>query len=249
MLIRVRLMTVVFALAIGAFAQQPASTAQRKTETAASARDLSGVWFARGLSADIFAKDDAAMTPWAEEKYKEAKPSFGPRSVLLAQTNDPVYKCFPPGVPRVYFHPMPVQIVQIPGQTIMLFEYDHTVRHIFTDGRAHPEDLDLSWMGHSIGKWEGDTFVVDTIGFHAQSWIDRLGHAHSDQLHTVERMRRTDPDALRIDITLEDPKAFTRPLTATINFQLRPKWDIVEQNCTDNVNFEEFESAGQPAKK
>ena len=241
----------VLAFALGAFAQSAEQPGAAKVPGAASSPDLSGVWNAKAPKGaplaeliayySTFGKGEPAMTPWAEAQYKAAKPSFGPKSVTMEETNDPVYKCFPPGVPRVYLHPFPVQIVQIPGQVIMLFEYDHMVRHIFTDGRAHPDDLSPTWMGHSIGRWEGDTLVVDTVGFNDKSWLDRVGHPHSDQLHVVERLRRVEQNSLQVEFTIEDPKAYTKPITSSLLFQLKPKWDIMEQSCMDNVTFLDFE--------
>jgi len=235
-------------LPLGAFAQ-PSRPDQSKTQPAASAPDLSGVWSARGLSAEIYAKGDPLMTPWAKAQYELAKPSFGPKAVLLSETNDPVYKCFPPGVPRIYFHPFPLQIVQIPGQVILMYEYDHTVRHVFTDGRKHPEDAEPTWLGHSIGQWEGETLVVDTVGFKDKTWIDRLGHAHSDQLHTIERLHRTAANNMQIDVTIEDPKAYTQPFSVTFNMRFEPKWDTAEMYCIDTLNFEKFEAGGRPPKQ
>ena len=239
----------ILTLPLSVYAQRPNPPDQVKAPTAASAPDLTGVWSARGLSAAIFAAGDALMTPWAKAQYDMAKPSFGPKSVLLTETNDPVYKCLPPGVPRVYFHPFPLQIAQIPGQVVLMFEYDHTTRHVFTDGRAHPEDAEATWMGHSIGRWEGETLVVDTVGFKDQTWIDRLGHAHSDQLHTIERFHRTAADAMQVEVTIEDAKAYTKPFTVSFNMRLQPKWDIAEMYCLDTLNFEQFEAGGRPPKQ
>jgi hypothetical protein len=148
--------------------------------------------------------------------------------------------CFPPGVPRIYLHPFPVEIIQVPGRVIMLFEFDHFIRQIFTDGREHNTDLGPTWMGDSIGKWEGDTLVVDTTGFNDKTWLDRGGHPHSDQLHLVERFRRTDLNTMQDDVTIEDPKAYTKSWDAHLIFQLHPKWNIMEQVCEDNVNFDQF---------
>ena len=233
------------------FGQTPEQPDAAKARTSTAEPDLSGVWNARPPAnaklPDLiayfssFGKGEPAMTAWAEAAYKAAKPSFGPNSVTMEDTNDPVYKCFPPGVPRVYLHPFPMQIIQIPGQVVMLFEYDHMVRHIYTDGREHPKDLDPTWMGNSIGHWEGVTLVVDTIGFNDKTWLDRVGHPHSDQLHVVERIRRTAQDTLQVDLNIEDPKAYTKPITSTTYFQLKPKWDIMEQVCMDNVSFLNFE--------
>lgn len=206
--------------------------------------DISGVYSARGLSANIYAKGDPFMTPWAKAEYAKAKPSFGPKAVLLTQTNDPVYKCLPPGVPRIYFHPFPLQIVQIPGQVILLYEYDHTVRHVFTDGRKHPEDAEPTWLGDSIGHWEGDTLVIDTVGMKDKTWLDRLGRPHSEQLHVIEKMRKANPNNLEVGVTIDDPKAYTQPFSVSFNMKLEPKWNIAEMYCLDTLGFEAFEAGG-----
>jgi hypothetical protein len=115
----------------------------------------------------------------------------------------------------------------------MYFEYDHFVREIFTDGRKHPDDLDPSWMGHAVGHYEGDKLVVDTTGFNDKTWLDRIGHPHSDQLHLVERFRRVDRTTLTDDLTIEDAKAYTRPWSTQLIFQLKPEWDIGEFICEE----------------
>ena len=129
-----------------------------------------------------------------------------------------------------------MQIVQIPGQVIMMFEYDHYMRHIYTDRREHLKELSPTWMGDSIGRWEGDTLVVDTVGFNDKSWLDQVGHPHSDALHLVERIQRVNHDTLQIDITVDDPKAYTRPWTGQVVFKLRPGWRLIEYVCTDNMD-------------
>lgn len=229
-------------------AQHKAQPEGAKAQSAEATPNLSGVWTqhappnARAYALYALSKDEPPMTPWAEAKFKENKPSFGPRSA--PDSNDPVNPttgssagCFPPGVPRIYQHPFPMEIVQVPGRVIMLFEFDHHIRQIYTDGRGHNKDLASLWMGDSIGKWEGDTLVVDTTNFNDKTWIDRGGHPHSDQLHLVERIHKTASDILQIDITIEDPIAYARPWTGQQTFQLRPKWNIMELMCLDNVNF------------
>jgi hypothetical protein len=221
----------------------------------APAHDLSGVWSAapvpsiRGFIGDTWTKEEPSLTPWGAARYKEAKASNG-STYTLDKTNDPVItKCLPPGVPRIYMHPFPFQIAQLPKEILVIYEYDHTVRHVYTDGRAH-NDPDPTFMGESIGHWEGDTtFVVDTVGFNDRTWLDRLGHPHSDQLHVIERFRRVDRDNLQIDITMEDAKALAKPWSQTIYYRLRPTWEIHEQDCTENSDFVNFENneAG-PAK-
>jgi len=224
--------------------QQPA--AAKQPAPPAPPRDLSGLWNARnprGLNLpDSWGKVAPVLTPWGEEQFKMSKASNG-GTYTLDQTNDPVItKCQPPGVPRIYIHPFPMQITQTPKEIIMLFEYDHTVRQIFLDGRKHPDDITPTYMGNSIGTWQGnDTLVVDTVGFNDSTWLDRIGHRHSDQLHIVENFKRVDLNNLHVDITMEDPKALAKPWQGQMFFELHPEWDIMEQVCTDNSDFLGFE--------
>ncbi len=109
------------------------------------------------------------------------------------------------------------------------------------DGRGHPEDPDPTWMGHSIGRWDGDTLVVDTVGFNDKTWIDPLGHSHSEALHLVERYRRVDPNTLVIDLTFEDAKAFLKPWSGQREFDLKPDWEIAEMYpCEDKGQYGDF---------
>jgi len=133
-----------------------------------------------------------------------------------------------------------MEIIQLPGRVVMVFEYDHLVRQIFTDGRGHRDDLAPSWMGDSTGHWEGDTLVVETVNFNDKTWIDREGVPHSEQLRVVERIRRLEDDSLQIDITIEDPVALMEPWVGQRTYR-RVDWDIEEFMCMDNVNFTEFE--------
>lgn len=189
-----------------------------------------------------FNTEEPPMTDWGQAQYKAAKSSFGDHAYPLNETTDPVYQgCFPAGVPRVYLHPWPMQIVQARNVIVMLFEYDSLRREIYVDGRAHDAALVPLWMGDSIGHWEGDTLVVDTVNFNDKTWIDRLGHPHSDALHVVERFRRTDHDHLTDDITIDDPKAYSRPWTTTLRLRLRPTWRLTEQFCEDGESFQKLE--------
>ena len=241
--------TVALSSALPAQTAKPSGSA--KAEAAprpAREHDLSGVWNMhstpeqRKYGGSTYPAEPPAMTPWGTEKYRATKPSNGPRTHSLKETDDPVLKlCLPPGTPRIYLQPFPFQIVQTPKEIIMLYEYDHTVRQIFMDDRAHPDDITPTYMGHSIGKWEGNTLVVDTVGFNERTWLDRDGHPHSDQLHVIERFHRVDSENMQIDITMEDPKALAKPWKTQLNFQLKPGWDIMELACTDNTAFEDFE--------
>jgi len=211
--------------------------------------DLTGVWMLRNpdsmrsFAGATFTKAEPEMTSWAQAKYKEAKPSNGGK-YTLDTTNDPVLtKCDPPGLPRVYFHPYPFEFIHTPKYTLMLYEYDHVVRRIYTDGRSIPDDPDPPWMGFSVGHWEGDTtFVVETAGFNDKTWLDRLGHPHSNQLRVTERFRRIDRDHMQIDISMQDPKALVKPWTTTFYSELRPKWELGEISCSgDYLGFSKFE--------
>jgi hypothetical protein len=240
----------------GAIPAKPAAAQPQSAKAPAAAanfdpHDLSGIWnmsFPQNASqADLevyvsqFGKGEPPMTPWAKERFDRTKPAFGKRGVLVAQTNDPAFQCFPPGVPRIYLHPFPMQIVVTPKELIMLFEYDHNVRHIYTDGRQHPKDAAPTYMGDSIGHWDGDTFVIDSVGFNDKTWLDRAGHPHSDQLHVTERLHRTAADRLQIDVTIEDPVAYTQPFTSSLFFRGHADWSLMDQACEDNADFLSFE--------
>jgi hypothetical protein len=219
--------------------QSSANKAAAKARVAAPQADLSGVWTqyphisGRSTFADFsFSKEEPPMTPWAEAKYKAAKPVH--TGGYQGDSDDSTLNCFPPGVPRIYFFNFPMEIFQVPGRVLIVYEFGHFIRQIYTDGRQHPKDLNPTWMGDSIGKWDGDTLVVDTVGFNDKTWIDQVGHPHSDEFHLIERIRKTAPDMLRIDFTFDDPKAYTRQWTASKQFKLRPDWNIAEYVCEDN---------------
>jgi len=251
-----------FFFSCAAFAQTAAQTPPANSQVAAPAEDLSGIWMrlrdkgatARGypgIILDLGQPTELPMTPWAAAIYKVNSAKYhgdDPDTVL----SDPVFSCYPPGVPRIYLFGFPMQIVQVPGQVIMLFEYDHFVRRIYTDGRPHDMNQGPLWMGDSIGKWEGDTLVADTVSFNDKSLIDRVGHPHSDALHVVERIRRVDSNSLEIALTVEDPKAFTKPWSTKLIFESKPDWKIMEQICEDNASFIDFNNkstAKSTAKK
>ena len=248
-----------------AFAQTKPSTGAANSDAAKSAaafdpHDLSGVWFddhpryitvMQRYWAYKFTEGEPPMTPWGQAQFNAAKSSFGPNAVPLADTNDPVYHtCTPLGFPRIFLYPLPLQIVQTRGELIMLFEYDSHRHQIYTDGRAHDTSLGPLWMGDAVGHWEGDTLVADTVNFNDKTWLDRIGHPHSDQLHVVERIRRVDHDHLIDDLTIEDPKAYTKPWNAHLMFVLKPGWTIAEAFCEDEESFAGIDQdAAAPAKK
>jgi hypothetical protein len=211
--------------------------------------DVSGIWTQHPTASQrafaVYSFLDARalsplMTPWSLAKFEENKPGYGPDAVPKGD-NDPTVSCYPPGTPRVYLHLFPMEIIQLPGLTLELFEYDHFVRRIYTDGRPHPGDLQSSWMGHSIGRWEGDSLLADTVGLNDKTWIDRDGHPHSDKMRVIERIRRLARDTLQVGITIEDPVAYAKPFSGAITYQLRPDWDINEHICEENSNDTDLE--------
>jgi hypothetical protein len=194
--------------------------------------DLSGIWDPdfhgpEGIrlntwdSSDPFAAhpEKAPMTPWAAEKFKDVRPPFGALQTFN-DTNDPVQRyCDPPGVPRIYMYPWEIRLIQTPKAVFILYEYTKVWREIDLD-RDHPKDPDSSWMGDAIGKYEGDTFVIDTIGFNDKTWLDQTGHPHSDALHVIERFHRLDHDRLELSVTIDDPKAYTKTFSAAKEYKL-----------------------------
>lgn len=210
-------------------AQTAASASiSKKQETSNLSRmpDFSGAWIVPGGGASLDPTDlrganpeKLPMTPWALEKLRAARPGFGAHATYEAVT-DPVQKyCDPPGITRLYLYPFNFSLVQTPGVVYILYEFMGFWRPVALN-REHPKDPDSTWMGDSIGKYEGDTLVVDTIGFNDKTWIDQVGHPHSDKLHLIERFRRIDHDTLELTLTFEDTKAYTQPFTTKKTFKL-----------------------------
>ncbi len=162
------------------------------------------------------------MLPWAAKVTAERM-----------SKDDPEANCMPAGVPRVA--PYPWRIVQTPTHIFFLFEANiHSYRQIFMNRTSHPKDLNPTWYGDSIGSWDGDTLVVDTVGFNDKFWFDFAGHPHTEQLHTVERYRRLDMGTLEDEVTVEDPGAYTKPFTLLTRMPLMPNQEIIEYICNEN---------------
>jgi hypothetical protein len=130
--------------------------------------------------------------------------------------------------------PMPVEIMQEPNRIAILFEAWQTFKVIPTDGRDHPKNVDETWMGNSVGRWEGDTLVIDTIGLNDKTRLDTIGHPHSNQLHVVEKLTRTDPMHIAYEVTVTDPKAYKEPFQNKRVFTLKPDWELMEYSCEEN---------------
>jgi hypothetical protein len=146
---------------------------------------------------------------------------------------DPEANCYLPGVPRITYMPFPFQVFQFADRVAILYEYLHTTREIYVDGSPHPNLVAEFWMGDSRGHWEKDTLVVDVTLFTDQTWFDRAGNFHSDGLHVVERYTRSGPDHMRYDVTIEDPKVFTRPWKMSMPLYRRQETNtqILEYEC------------------
>jgi hypothetical protein len=152
--------------------------------------------------------------------------------------------CVPPGMPEIMGWPYPIEFLYSPGRVTMAIESDSQVRRIYTDGRNHPADPDPTFNGDSIGHWEGDTLVIDTVALNPTTEI-APGVGHSDQARITERVRKTGPDALEIVTTVEDPKVLTAPWTTTSHFVRHRDWKIEEYVCEQN-NHDSVDVEGRP---
>ena len=167
--------------------------------------------------------------PWAAAVYDYNSKNFS--------KYDPEGYCIPPGGPRLMATPYPMEIIQLPEQKriVMIFEgATHVWREIYMDGRPHPKNLEPSYYGHSIGHWETDALVVDTVGFNEKFWIDREGEPHTDKLHVVERFSRPDFNTLQYELTVDDPGAYTATWTGGFLLRWSPNTELFEYICQDN---------------
>ena len=173
-----------------------------------------------------FKPEDAPLRPAAAELFRQRAPNFSKQS--------PLQHCLPEGMPLVEMAPAPYKIVQTPGVTFMLYERDTTFRQVYTDSRKLPDDPQPSWLGYSVGKWDGDSLVVDTIGFNDRGWLDARGHTHSEALHLTERFRRLGFGHMEVQLTIDDPETYTRPFTIKLRQRLLADTDLLESFCAEN---------------
>jgi hypothetical protein len=195
--------------------------------------DLSGIWKAStGKYLANLAVDgiDVGMQPWAAKVLQERQENFG--------IDRPSGRCLPHSVTDFDAHGMPKKFIQLPGLIVMLFESYHSYRQIFTDGRPFPEDRDPAWYGYSVGTWEGDTLVVNTIGLNEKTWLDDLGHPHSDALKIIERFRRRDFGHMELQLTIDDPKTYVKPWGITIPYELVPDTELLDWVCENDKDTE-----------
>jgi hypothetical protein len=214
--------------------------------TADGKPDLSGVWQpaadandpAGGVEGIVgprylvdvtrdFKPGEVPFQPWAEALYKQRNDNF--------RRDNPLIRCQPAGVPRLDAYTHPYKIVQTPELVVVLYESSTMFRQIFLDGRQLPREPQPSWMGYSVGRWEGEALVVETIGFNDKTWLDGSGHPHSEEMRLTERFTRRDFGRMDIAITVDDPKAYTRPLSYVQPQRLLPDTDLIEYVCTENA--------------
>ncbi|HEX7080103.1 MAG TPA: hypothetical protein VF329_03725 [Gammaproteobacteria bacterium] len=219
-------------------------------KTADEKPDLSGVWipdidptmnivsvehipfpkYFISIAADM-KPEDVPFQPWAADLFRQ-RTEGSPAEI-------PVAHCKPTGVPWINSVPLPYKIVQTPSLVLILYEENTVFRQIFLDGRRPVENPVPRWMGYSTGRWEGDTLVVETVGFNDRHWLDGMGHPNSSELRVIERFRRPNAGHLEIEITIDDPAAYTRPITYKPTLTLLPEDDLLEYFCTENEKSSE----------
>ena len=200
--------------------------------------ELSGIWQVTGYERSIRTVDGKMppLRPEAKKVYEQniiARKQLKPREDLT--------RCVPPGIPRALWAPLPIQIVQTARKVFWLHEYQHLIRHVYLDESLPKlEDMDPSWMGESVGHWDGDTLVIETQGFNGKTFLDRDGMPHSDQMRVTEHVRLIDGGKRLEDrVTIDDPKTFTAPWTARVVFERKPGVEVsAEYHCV--LKYEEY---------
>ncbi|PWU07432.1 MAG: hypothetical protein C5B51_10040 [Terriglobia bacterium] len=217
--------------------------------------DLSGIWqvMAEPRGPGLFGLGESPNSRYFRDVLSDFKPDERPltpagtemlRRHAQPGAFNPTLNCLPDGVPHGDLLPEPFKIIQTPGEIVMLYEVETTFRQIFLDGRKQLTDPSPSWMGYSVGRWEGDTLVVDTVGFNDLGWLDARGTGHSQDMRVEERFHRRDFGHLELGITITDPKTFTRPISFHVVEELLPDTDLFEHYCLEN----EKDAQHQPGK-
>jgi len=213
----------------GCFAADASKLPGGRWASIAQLPDLNGIWEMTfgGRGGGGFAAPQVSLTPKYEAMLKEFQTN-PPR-------DSPMANCVPPGMPGIMSQPYPIEILYTPGMVTVIAEAFMQVRHIYTDGRPHPDDPDLTFNGHSIGHWEADTLVADSVGFTKDTPLGmNLGAKHSEKMHIVERFHLKDPKTLEIATTIDDPEALAKPWTRTISYARHSDWTLAEYICQQN---------------
>lgn len=208
--------------------------------------DLSGLWQRARTGPNQRLAGGLAMGPNLEDFMRSGEkipPMLPAAAALYAQrqanrmADRPSGRCLPHSIPDQMLIRVPLKIVQIPGLTLILYEEFARFRQIFTDGRSFAPVSNPAWLGYSIGRWDGDWFVVDTRGFNDKSWIDDSGRPHTEALHTVERFRRRDFGHMDVEITIDDPQAYTAPWSFPLELEFLPDTDMIEDVCDNERDY------------
>jgi hypothetical protein len=199
-------------------------------ESIAKLPDFGGLWEITFGGGPRGAGEAPAFTPSYAARLEEYN-----RASASGEIEDgPAANCVPNGMPSIMTQPYPIEILFTPGKVTILIEAYSQWRQIFTDGREHPDDPDLTFNGHSIGRWEGDTLIVDSVGFTTDTSLGNLGQRHSDQMRIVERFRLVEPDRLEVQTTITDPEALTKPWIRTAAYGRHRDWTLAEYVCQQN---------------
>ena len=203
--------------------------------TPSDPNDWTGVWKRVGsIAFDPANKPETRENPPYRPDW-QARYEVALKSAERGQFNaDPTASCVPPGMPRLMNMVYPMEIIQKPDQLTIVAEWESQVRRIFLDGRPHPQDMDATFNGHSVGHWEGKTLVVDTVGLRADTVFDQSGIRHSDKLHIVERFTLTAPDTLIDELSADDPVAFFHPWVVKKTYKRTPGEQMQEYVCEEN---------------
>ena len=198
--------------------------------TADGKPDLSGLWLIQGGYIGDITKDlkpgDVSFQPSAAELYARRREALS--------KDDPTGRCIVGGVPRSTAVPYPFKILNTNGMVVILYEAVHSYRQIFTDGRDLPKDPNPQWFGYSVGRWQDDTFVVDSAGFNDNVWLDNNGHPGSESLRVTERFKRKDFGHMNIEVTIDDPKTYTKPWTVSLPVLYQADSELLEYMCNEN---------------
>ena len=195
---------------------------------------LAGLWRPNGrvifdITGGMKPGETIPFRPWAQTLFNER--------VANDARDDPTSNCIVGGVPRSDFVPYPFKILEQPGLVVILYEAIHSYRQIFTDGRALPKDPNPSWFGYSVGRWEGDAFVVQSLGFNDNVWLDNAGRPATSSLRVTERFVRRDFGRMDIEITIDDPKTYTRPWNVTQPLDFQADNELIEYICDENNTY------------
>jgi hypothetical protein len=256
------LVTTAIAVAAAATAVTLVPAVRAQQSGSVKVADLSGDWaadrarggFGQSLSlSDMGGRNrgnesDIPYQPWARAKTLSEKTSTGPNAQSEQTTDPQVIYCEPPGVPHIYLWPIKTKFIQTPEAVYILYELGPFFRVVWLNAK-HPVDVDPQWWGHSIGHYEnGDTLVVDSVGFNDKTWLDQMGHPHTEQLHLIERYKRVNQNQLELDMTIDDPGAYTKPWFSHRNFALSTTGFLrYQQICSVRENQQFSDALAKPA--